>query len=43
VLVDGLEHARTSPSDQRPGADRRPLPERPADAQQAVAEPGASW
>jgi TetR/AcrR family tetracycline transcriptional repressor len=24
VLVDGLEHARTSPSEQRPGADRRP-------------------
>jgi AcrR family transcriptional regulator len=28
VLVDGLAHARTSPSAQRPGADRRPPPPR---------------
>jgi TetR/AcrR family tetracycline transcriptional repressor len=28
VLVDGLEHARTSASTQRPGADRRPPPPR---------------
>jgi AcrR family transcriptional regulator len=41
VLVDGLEHARTSPSAQRPGADRRPPPQGPDDAPQAVAEPGA--
>jgi AcrR family transcriptional regulator len=37
VLVDGLEHARTSPSDHQPGADRPP-PQRPDDAQQEVAE-----
>jgi TetR/AcrR family transcriptional regulator, tetracycline repressor protein len=40
VLVDGLAHARTSPSAQHPGADRRPPPQGPA-APQAVAEPGA--
>jgi AcrR family transcriptional regulator len=40
VLVDGLAHTRTSPSAQRPGADRRPPPQGPA-APQAVAEPGA--
>jgi AcrR family transcriptional regulator len=28
VLVDGLKHARNSPSDQRPEADRRPPPPR---------------
>ena len=39
VLVDGLAHARTSPSPQ--GADRRPPPQGPDDAPQAVAEPGA--
>jgi AcrR family transcriptional regulator len=38
VLVDGLEHARKSPRDQQPGADR-PAPQRPDDAQQEVAEP----
>jgi hypothetical protein len=41
VLVDGLAHARTSPSAQRLGADRRPPPQGPDDAPQAVAEPGA--
>jgi AcrR family transcriptional regulator len=41
VLVDGLEHARTSPNAQHPGADRRPPSQRPDDAQQAAAEPGA--
>ena len=40
VLVDGLEHARTSPSDQHPQAHRRP-PRGPDDGQRAVAEPGA--
>jgi AcrR family transcriptional regulator len=42
VLVDGLEHARTSPATSVRGADRRLLPQRPAEAQQAVAEPGAA-
>ena len=37
VLVDGLEHARTSSSDQHPGANRRPAPQRPDDAEQEVA------
>jgi AcrR family transcriptional regulator len=41
VLVDGLEHARTSPATSLRGADRRPPSQRPDDAQQAVAEPGA--
>jgi AcrR family transcriptional regulator len=41
VLVDGLEHARNSPSDQRPEADRRPPPQGPDDTQQAAAEPRA--
>jgi AcrR family transcriptional regulator len=40
VLVDGLEHARTYPSDQHPRAHRRP-PRGPDDGQRAVAEPGA--
>jgi len=42
VLVDGLEHARTSPATSLRGVDRRPPSQRPDDAQQAVAEPGAS-
>jgi AcrR family transcriptional regulator len=42
VLVDGLEQARTSPTDHHLQAHRRPRPKRPADAQQAVAAPGAS-
>ena len=41
VLVDGLKHARNSPSDQRPEADRRPPPQEPDDTQQAAAEPRA--
>jgi TetR/AcrR family tetracycline transcriptional repressor len=41
VLVDGLEHARTSPSAQRPGADQRP-PRRTRRRPPAVAEPGAT-
>jgi AcrR family transcriptional regulator len=38
VLVDGLEHARNSPSDQQPGG-RPTSTQRPDDAQQEVAEP----
>jgi len=41
VLVDGLEHARTSPIDEHPRAHRRP-PRGPDDGQRAVAEPGAT-
>ncbi len=41
VLVSGLERTRISPATSLRGADRRP-PRRPDDAQQAVAEPGAS-
>ncbi len=40
VLVDGLEHARTTSTTSTPEADRRPPPQRPDDAQQAAAEPG---
>jgi AcrR family transcriptional regulator len=40
VLVDGLEQARNSPSDQRLGADRPP-PKRRRAGQQAVAAPRA--
>jgi AcrR family transcriptional regulator len=40
VLVDGLEHTRTSPIDQHPRA-RRP-PRGPDDGQRAGAEPGAT-
>jgi AcrR family transcriptional regulator len=41
VLIDGLKHARNSPSDQRPEADRRPPPQGPDDTQQAAAAPRA--
>ncbi len=40
VLVDGLEHARTTPTTSTPEADRRPPPQRQDNAQQAAAEPG---
>ena len=41
ILLDGLQHTRNSPSDQRPEADRRPPPQEPDDTQQAAAAPRA--